>query len=498
MSLSILKITVMWYLVCDLFIYIYAKNFMKKSLLSLGILFGIHFGFAQSIDTNFGTNGTVTHAEKGNFFQSTLLPDGKVILSGNYESNNASKAVLMKLNTDGSLDQTFATGGIYTVDAYTGTDRLEGFSKVEVQGDGKLFLAYASQLDNGIDPISVTVNIMRLNANGTPDTTFTNPWSATTDEDDALYGFKLLPGGKYLGYGENYLMRFNANGSLDTTYGTNGIRPVTFEINEVYVNGTTVYIDAAPNGNYSNKTIYKLINETAGASATYPYGNGSVYFDNANFFIDQYPSNTHEITKLDGNLAVATTFGTNGKVTLPQQNFVSEMLFQPGGSIILYSSMSTSAGDADHKFTRLNSNGALNTSFGQGGTFTMAIPASTGFQTYAENLVHPNGSIYNLFYGNNSNNNIHLKRIILPNELLAVKDNVSVLDKISIVENPVGNMLRLSADLENANIYDVSGKLMMRNLKGREHNVGSLSKGVYIINGKVSNGQTVKLKFIKK
>jgi len=471
---------------------------MKKSFLSLGILLGLQFGFAQSIDTNFGSNGTVTHAQKGSFFETTLLPDGKMIFSGNFESTTSKKAVILKLNADGSLDQTFATAGVFTMDLQANNDYFEGFSKVVVQNDGKLFFAYGSQLDNGIDPESLTMNLVRLNANGTPDTTFTNPWSTTTtDIDNAPMDFKVLSSGKYLTYGPNYIMRFNSNGSLDTTYGTNGTRIITFDINELFVSGDNIYIDGHPTNNSSNRTLYKLLNETAGISASNNYVTGRVYQNNSSFYIDSYNFTIHELLKLDSNLAPAAGFGTNGKVSLSTQIYPTQILFQPGGSAILYGSNS-SGSQTDHTFTRLNYNGAVNTGFGQGGTFTMTIPNSAGFQSYADNLVHPNGSIYNLFYGNNNTNNIFLKRILLPNEVLAVTDNLKANDKISILENPVGNMLKLSGDLLNGNIYDTSGKIIMSNLKGREHTVSSLPKGIYLINDKDNNGQGITLKFIKK
>lgn len=470
---------------------------MKKFFLSLGILLGIQFGFSQSVDTNFGSNGTVTHAEKGTYFQPTALPDGKMILSGSYESSTSNKAVIMKLNADGSLDQSFASGGVFTMDLQADTDYYEGFSPVSVQSDGKLFFAYGRQLDNGIDPESLTLNLIRLNANGTPDATFTNPWSTTTtDIDNALIDVKVLSSGKYLAYGPNYLMRFNSNGSLDTTYGTNGTRTITFEINELYVSGDNIYINGNPSNNFANRTLYRLLNESAGISGSNNYGSGRVFQNNSNFYIDQNNFTVHELLKLDANLGPAAGFGTNGKVSLPTQIYTGGLLFQPGGSTIIYTSTSSNTG-ATYTYTRLNYNGSINTAFGQGGTFTVNVPSSAGFRTDIENIMNPNGNIYNVFYGTNNNNNIFLKRILLPNEVLAVLNSDRKNDKVSILENPVGNTLKLSADLENADIYDGSGKLMMNNLKGREHSVTLLPKGFYIITGKAANGEENRLKFIK-
>ncbi|WP_294285459.1 delta-60 repeat domain-containing protein [uncultured Chryseobacterium sp.] len=470
---------------------------MKKAFLSIGILVGIQLGFAQSMDTNFGSNGTVTHAQKGSYFQSTLLPDGKIILSGNYDSSTSKKAVILKVNTDGSLDQTFATGGVYTMDLHASTDYYEGFSKVSVQSDGKLFFGYGSQLENGIDPESITLTLMRLNANGTPDTSFTNPWSVTTtDVDNAPIDVKLLSSGKYLGFGPNYMMRFNSDGSLDTTYGTNGVRTITFSINDLFINGDNIYIDGNPNGNTSNRTLYKLQNETSNISNSNNYVTGRVFQNNSSFYIDSNNFTVHELKKLDANLAPVTGFGTNGKVTLPASSFTSDLLFQPGGSIVVYA-YDNSNSITNHTYTRLNFNGSLNTAFGQGGKFTLSIPDSAGFVPYAENLAHPNGSIYNLFYGSNNSNNIFFKRILMPNEVLATVDSDSKNNKIFILENPVGNTLRLSADLENANIYEASGKVIMSNLKGSAYPVNQLPKGLYLITGKGVNGQENKLKFIK-
>lgn len=470
---------------------------MKKTFFSIGILLGVQLGFSQTVDSNFGNSGTVTHLEKISGFQSTVLPDGKMILSGNYESSTANKAVILKLNPDGSLDQSFATAGVFTMDLHAGTDHYEGFSQALVQNDGKLFFCYASELDNGIDPESVTLNLVRLNADGTPDTTFTSPWSdTTTDLDNAIIDVRLLSSGKYLAFGPNYMMRFNADGSLDTSYGTNGKRIITFEINDVYVSGENIYINGNAPATPSNRTLYKLLNESSGVSASHNFGLGRIYQNNSTFFIDKNDFIVHELLKLDANLAPVAGFGTNGKVSLPIEIYTGRLLFQPGGSTIIFTSASSNV-QSTYTYTRLNYNGSLNTSFGQGGTFTVTVPSSAGFQSNVDNMMNPNGSIYNVFSGI-GDNDIFLKRILLPDEILSVAEGAKGHDKTSVLENPVGNTLKLSGDLQNANIYDLSGKLVIKNLKGREHSVTALQKGVYIIAGKDSDGKESKLKFIKK
>jgi len=463
---------------------------MKKLLLSFTALFYSFCHYAQSVDLSFGNNGTVSQLNNGSYFTPTLLPDGKIILSGNYDENGVSRAVLLKINMDGSLDQTFAAGGVFIVDQYPNYEYYEAFSKVEVQSDGKLFFAHGVEFDDGISPETFTVKLMRLNANGTSDATFTSPWTAVTDYDDAIYSFQLLPSGKYLGNGENFLMRFNANGSLDTTYGVNGKRTVSFGIVEMFESAGNIYLDTYPLNDYNNRSLYKLQDETAGITASYNYGPGTVYQNNSNF----YTFGNFEVTKLSSNVALDNSFGTNGKITIAQQ-YISDMLFQAGGSIILYDNLA-SGSNTNHRFIRINSNGTLSTGFGQGGTWILPIASSLNYSSNADNFIHSNGSMYMMF-AENSGESFYMKRILLPNETLSVID-ANIDQKIKIVENPVRNTLKLTGDLKNAGIYDLSGKVVMKNLKGRQFSVDVLPSGIYQLTDQNGKGEIIKLKFIKK
>ena len=145
---------------------------MRNILLS-AMLFTISVNIsAQSLDTTFGTNGTITHTGIGNYFYATELPDGSVILSGGYETDPVSKAVVTKLKPDGSLDTSFGSGGKYVIDQFSDVDYYEAFSKAILQPDGKLVLLYGAEYDNEIDEETISFRMMRLNSNGSVDNSF--------------------------------------------------------------------------------------------------------------------------------------------------------------------------------------------------------------------------------------------------------------------------------------------------------------------------------------
>jgi uncharacterized delta-60 repeat protein len=109
-------------------------------------------------DLTFNAGG----AGASNFVWSVALqPDGKILIGGGFGNyNGAGPSRITRLNADGTRDTTFNVGG-------TGADNI--VMAVVVQPDGKIIIGgqFTSYNDN------VPGNyLMRLNANGTPDTTF--------------------------------------------------------------------------------------------------------------------------------------------------------------------------------------------------------------------------------------------------------------------------------------------------------------------------------------
>lgn len=167
------------------------------------------------LDTSFsvgsGANGSVNAL--------ALQPDGKVIIGGGFTSYNGSvsnSTRIARLNTSGSLDTSFNTGTggangfVQGITLYTNTNG-PNLGKVLVVGS---FTTFGG----------VTVNrIVRLNADGTRDSTFT----PGTGANSTVAAVSIQPDGKILigglftsinGTPRSRVARLNHDGTLDATF----------------------------------------------------------------------------------------------------------------------------------------------------------------------------------------------------------------------------------------------------------------------------------------
>jgi uncharacterized delta-60 repeat protein len=179
-------------------------------------------------DASFGSGGIVTTS-----FTSPLGPvsqyteelaldpnSGKIVVAAN--------SVIVRYNTNGSLDTGFGSNNL----GYVTLSTLS-FSTVAVQSDdrvlvaGTIFLNNASTKEIGLD---------RLNPDGTLDTSFGTNGVVVTSPTDYVYAdsVKIQANGQILVGGTQYpsptntnhmflVARYNTNGSLDSAFGTNGI-----------------------------------------------------------------------------------------------------------------------------------------------------------------------------------------------------------------------------------------------------------------------------------
>ena len=187
---------------------------------------------AGVLDPTFGVGGKVRTAigtvnDRGN--AAALQADGKIVVAGRYTSaaggSDFRDIVVLRYNTDGTLDAGFGTGG--KVITFIGSKADEA-NCVVIQPDGKILVSGYTE------NTTYDIALIRLNADGTPDPAFGTGGKVLTaigtGEDGSLQirlqgdGKIVMAGHTDVGGGDMdwALLRYNGDGSLDGTFGTGG------------------------------------------------------------------------------------------------------------------------------------------------------------------------------------------------------------------------------------------------------------------------------------
>ena len=157
-----------------------------------------------SFTTGLGHSGTI--------WTSAIQSDGKIIIGGlGFVCNNISIGSSARLNADGSLDTAFNPGG-------AGANYFVYSSAV--QPDGKIVLGGSFDTYNKVP----SKGVVRLNADGSLDTPYNVPellGNATVNSSAVQKDGKIIFGGRFSYYttttGWN-IMRLNTDGTLDTSF----------------------------------------------------------------------------------------------------------------------------------------------------------------------------------------------------------------------------------------------------------------------------------------
>jgi uncharacterized delta-60 repeat protein len=129
-----------------------------------------------TLDPDFDGDGRLTLPGGGSASAVLVAPDRKIVVAGN--ASGSAMMTVTRLNPNGSLDATFDGDGTATIDFGSLADLASGAVR---QPDGKIVVAGYTQADED-------VAVARLNANGSPDTTFGAAGKATVDFGVATFG----------------------------------------------------------------------------------------------------------------------------------------------------------------------------------------------------------------------------------------------------------------------------------------------------------------------
>lgn len=159
-----------------------------------------------SVDNSFNS-GSGTNS---NIYSIVVQSDGKILVGGNFYSFNGSgKSYLVRLNSNGSIDNTFMIGNGANDIVY----------KIVLLENGKIIIGGNFSTFNGND----SYRLIRLHQEGSIDYTFGLKGNANS----TIYDFAVQPDGRILvagsftalgGLKRKYLVRLNPNGSNDGSF----------------------------------------------------------------------------------------------------------------------------------------------------------------------------------------------------------------------------------------------------------------------------------------
>lgn len=185
-----------------------------------------------SLDDSFGLGGKVaipiTFAAASDEIANAVAvqPDGKIVAAGS-AFTHVSKFALVRLTSGGGLDPTFDGDGTL-ISPIGGFNASEVAKAIALQPDGKIVAAGGTE--GGLV-------IARFLTNGTPDLSFTVTGNVIFATGGAAEAMVIQPDGKIVtagagnlgAPGSNFvLVRVNTNGTPDGTFATNGIAVTNF------------------------------------------------------------------------------------------------------------------------------------------------------------------------------------------------------------------------------------------------------------------------------
>jgi uncharacterized delta-60 repeat protein len=340
---------------------------------------------AGQLDNSFGTGGifATTFSQQFGFVFGTsvaLQANGKLIVGG----SAGNPGVVLRLNTNGTLDSTFASGGIFSI-RYRDVQNIT--VGVGVQSSQKI-VAVGTGLPGG-------GQLIRLNSDGSQDTTFGNGGSVFLNQNPSVLALQpddkiiVISGGN--GSANSTMMRFTVDGQPDSTFGSGGTAPLVTGASAIALQSDGKILTASGsliryNTNGSLDTSFGIngqVADLASAAAVGLESNGLIVTGGSITSSLSLSGNTigFGLTEfLSGGFPVFL-FGTHGGEITPFPGFgsasISSLRIQPNSSIVTAGTASTSAQNSVFALARYLPTGTLDNSFGSGGKVTTSFGNTT-------------------------------------------------------------------------------------------------------------------------
>jgi uncharacterized delta-60 repeat protein len=326
-------------------------------------------GAARNLIARLNTDGTLdwTFARKrgadGTIYSIVPLSDGKILIGGEFTTvEEAPRAGVARLARDGSLDASFNPG--------TGVDGIVG--KVAVQSDNKIIIGGFFTLYNGVPRKSVA----RLNQDGSLDASF----DAGSGFEAIITDMEIQPDGKIIvvglfsnigGAAGRNIVRLNSDGSHDISF--NPGTGADFEIYDVQLQPNGQILIGGNFDNYSGTPRSGIARLNSNGTLDSSFNNGT-QFDSAvlsltvqsdgrivvgGAFNNVNGAAHNHVVRLNANGSLDNSFAVVGF----SYGEVYKVVVQPDGKILVGGTF-LSIGNLNRPLiARLLSNGAIDSAF---------------------------------------------------------------------------------------------------------------------------------------
>jgi uncharacterized delta-60 repeat protein len=488
---------------------------------------------AQSgtLDTSFGNNGFATTQVSAtyNFASATLVqPDGKILVVGDSGEPATYKATVVRFNPDGTLDTSFGTGGNVTI---TIPSAKSFGMDVALQNDGKIVVG-ARTWNN----VTGDFVLARLNTDGTFDSSFgTNGVVvANSGGSDVAASVLIADDGKIYLAGDSdsnfSVAKFNADGSLETTFGNNGWATIIFDSASSYIQEIALQNDGnivmggfaiGAGGRYSMAAARMDANGVLDTSfgtegkISFNFGidhdiatclgiqsDGKIILG-GHTFIRSNPRLAYDfaVARLNTNGSLDSSYGNNGISTaqvVDEANYANGLKIQADGKVIL-GGRTVKLFDYDFAMLRFNTDGTLDNTFGTDGKVSTDVNGKED-HCYAIALQPDNKILLAGYSFSTGGDDSEFVVARYTNETLAVGESETAIFRL--YPNPANTQITLelndAASNYQVSIFDVLGKKIYTSQiqKAGQIDVSGLASGTYLVKLTSDNKSSV-VRFVK-
>jgi uncharacterized delta-60 repeat protein len=181
-----------------------------------------------AVDSSFGSGGVELLAPTAAGWGMVLQQNGDVVIGGEEQISGTWAFMAARLTTSGAPDPTFGNGGIVTISI---GQKAVGLA-IALQPDGRIVMTGNANTGTAV------IGTVRLNANGTLDSTF-GSGGISTFAGDLSQAVAIEPNGDIvLGGAGASAVRLLPNGTIDQSFGKRGMAIVPLGTNDA-ANGVT-------------------------------------------------------------------------------------------------------------------------------------------------------------------------------------------------------------------------------------------------------------------